>query len=381
MNNTVDHIRTMQEGLRITDNTTLHQAISTWHRKERRCQLQVLMHLAEIEQRKLYLDLGAMHLADYCQRYLQLSDNEAWLRVYVARAGLRFPGLLVAMADGAISLSVAGMLARQLRDDNVEELLQSCSGKSKREVEELLAARGVPSPPQRSSLRPIFVPLGKADESSPCQDKSGEHPDLFRDSSQETSTKEPVENELRTMLVHKLSCTISNETKEKLLRLAEVLGIVDPLANLDLVITKATDLALRVKDPAHRSAQKTPVAQDTSPEGESGLSTPEKVKNTVAQKRECAPESSSSAAPRSRYIAVAVRRTLLTRAAYRCEFTSPEGIRCCQRTDLEIDHIYAFSCGGGNDISNLQVLCSAHNRRKYERERECASHRVHRKTG
>ena len=371
MNSTADHIRSMQEHLRTTDNTTLHQAIGNWQSKERRCQLLVLMHLAEIEQRKLYLDLGCMHLGDYCQRYLRLSDNEAWLRVYVARAGLRFPRLLVAMAEGNISLSVAGMLARQLRDDNVDELLQSCSGKSKREVEVLLAARGGESTPQRSTLRPILVSLGKAEEAPPSQLKAAELPGelareaLFKENShgsekesvptpaRETSADDFVENEPRTKLVHKLSCTISDETKEKLLRLAEVLGIVDPIANLDLVIAKAADLALRAKDPALRAASKAAIAQDKSPEA--------------------ALESPAKTAPRSRYIAAAVRRELLARAGYRCEFSSPEGTRCPQRSDLEIDHIHAFSWGGSNAISNLQVFCSSHNRRKYERERERSS--------
>jgi 5-methylcytosine-specific restriction endonuclease McrA len=354
MNTTRDKICTMQENIRTIDNSTLHHAISSWQSKERRCQLLVLIHLAEIEQRRLYLDLGYMHLGDYCQSYLGLSDNESWLRVYVARAGLRYPSLLVALVDGSISLTVAGMLARHLRDDNVEVLLQSCCGKSKREVEEFLAARGAGPALNRSSLRPILVSLAKVDASSPTQLSGVEHP---RELALEASLKEPlpaVEKESNTKLVHRLSCTISDEAKEKLLRLAEVLGIVDPIANLDLVITKAADLALRAKDPATRSTTPATLVKNRSPEA----------------------SPTSIARPRSRYIAAAVRRELLARAGYRCEFNGPEGKRCRQRTDLEIDHIHAFSWGGSNVISNLQVLCSSHNRRKYERERERTSLRL-----
>ena len=47
----------------------------------------------------------------------------------------RFPEILAGLAEGRISLSVAGRLAPHLREDNVETLLADCAGMTKRAVE------------------------------------------------------------------------------------------------------------------------------------------------------------------------------------------------------------------------------------------------------
>jgi 5-methylcytosine-specific restriction endonuclease McrA len=45
-----------------------------------------------------------------------------------------------------------------------------------------------------------------------------------------------------------------------------------------------------------------------------------------------------------------------------CAYVSLEGRRCGSRTALQVDHIRPFAAGGGNDVSNLRLLCAAHNR-------------------
>ena len=64
---------------------------------------------------------------------------------------------------------------------------------------------------------------------------------------------------------------------------------------------------------------------------------------------------------RNRYIPDETREIVLERANYQCEYHSESGIRCDQRTHLEIDHIILFAFGGSNDPENLRVLCKSHN--------------------
>lgn len=46
----------------------------------------------------------------------------------------------------------------------------------------------------------------------------------------------------------------------------------------------------------------------------------------------------------------------------RCEYVDPTSGRVCESTHLlEIDHVQPKSCGGGDELSNLRVLCRAHN--------------------
>ena len=53
---------------------------------------------------------------------------------------------------------------------------------------------------------------------------------------------------------------------------------------------------------------------------------------------------------RARKIPNSTRNYILNRDGYRCK-------KCGSTSNLQIDHIYPFSQGGGNEASNLQVLC------------------------
>ena len=49
-----------------------------------------------------------------------------------------------------------------------------------------------------------------------------------------------------------------------------------------------------------------------------------------------------------------------------CQFVNTEtGVRCGTTHFLNIDHIQPIWAGGGNEESNLRILCSAHNRYRY----------------
>jgi len=62
------------------------------------------------------------------------------LRIQVANVARRFLQVLASLAEGRITLSVAGRLAPHLVEENAERLLQDWAGMSKRAVEEYLVA-------------------------------------------------------------------------------------------------------------------------------------------------------------------------------------------------------------------------------------------------
>ncbi len=70
-------------------------------------------------ERNAAIERGYKNLFDYCMRRLGLSEGSVALRIQVANVARRFPQILVALAEGRLSLSVAGRLAPHLQEENV----------------------------------------------------------------------------------------------------------------------------------------------------------------------------------------------------------------------------------------------------------------------
>jgi len=94
-------------------------------------------HLAEVERRKLHLALGYSSLYVYARERLGLSEHEAYLRMYAARAAQRHPGIVDALRSGELTLSAVKLVTPHL--DAHPELLDEARGKSKRQVERVVA--------------------------------------------------------------------------------------------------------------------------------------------------------------------------------------------------------------------------------------------------
>ncbi len=60
----------------------------------------LLAHLAELDERRLYVELGFPSLFAYCKESLGLSESSAGRRITAARVGRRFPGVFAAVARG-----------------------------------------------------------------------------------------------------------------------------------------------------------------------------------------------------------------------------------------------------------------------------------------
>jgi hypothetical protein len=113
---------------------------------------EVLAHLAELEERRLHLQLGFPSLFAYCVGALGLSEGSAGRRVAAARVCRRFPEAFELIARGNLHLSALCGLAPHLSPQNATELFAACCRKTRRQVDELLAAR-FPKPDVREQIR------------------------------------------------------------------------------------------------------------------------------------------------------------------------------------------------------------------------------------
>ena len=125
--------------------------------REREATVELVAHLAELDKRKLYLAHGYSSLFSYCTEVLRLAEHAAYNRIEAARASRRFPAVLDRLARGSLNLSTLRLLAPHLTLENHASVLDDAAGKSKREVE-LLVARLAPHPDVPASVRRLPSP-------------------------------------------------------------------------------------------------------------------------------------------------------------------------------------------------------------------------------
>src|SRR5438067_2758747 len=94
----------------------------------------LLVHLGEIDQRKLYLERAFPSMFAFCVGELGFSEDAAYSRILVARAARRLPAVIEAMRSGQVHLSGLRLLAPHLTAENHRELLAEAAGKTKRQM-------------------------------------------------------------------------------------------------------------------------------------------------------------------------------------------------------------------------------------------------------
>src|SRR5450432_1487982 len=124
----------------------------------------LLAHLAEVDERQLYAELGFPSLWAYCVESLGLCESSAGRRIAAARVCRKFPEGFALVAKGDLHISALCSLKPHVNRESATELFELCSGKSARRVEELLAAR-FPKPEVRDSIRRL--PMQRAATSAP----------------------------------------------------------------------------------------------------------------------------------------------------------------------------------------------------------------------
>ena len=287
--------------------------------RERRITVAVIEHLAEVEARKLYLPAACQSMHAYCVEVLGFSDQAAYKRIRVARAGRRFPQVMRAMAQGALHMSGAVALAPHLTDDNVEEVLQEARGKRLVEIE-VLVARLAPRPDVATRIDQVAV-----------QEEWPASRGLSARRVQQRARVVPLAPERFALQV-----TISGAVREKLARAQDLLRHQNPGGSVEQVIEKALDALIEKVEARKLGA----------------TSRPRRARKTGTRE----------------YVPRAVRREVVARDGRRCSFVGEGGRRCQATGFLEMDHITPVARGGdGASAAGVRFLCRAHN--QYEAER------------
>ena len=300
---------------------------------ERHATARLIASLMELDARRLYLAEGCASLFTYCTQVLHLSEHAAYGRIETARAARRFPIILQWIADGALTLTVVGLIASHLTPDNYREVLQAVRHKSKREVEKLVAVlqprpdvptlvRKLPEPKRSETRLADFVSCA-----SPPVPSSVLMP--LQLPAAQLSVVAPLAPER-----YKVQFTVSRDTHDKLRRAQDLLRHQipngEPAAIFDRALTVLVEQLERTK--------------------------------LAAAAR---PRAGMPSATQSRRIAAAVKRAVWKRDQGRCAFVGSQG-RCTETGFLEFHHVVPYAAGGETSTNNLELRCRAHN--AYEAE-------------
>jgi hypothetical protein len=317
---------------------------------EREVTVDLITHLAELDKRRLYLGAGFSSAFTYCTEVLRLSEHAAYHRILAARMTRRFPVVLRMLAQGNLNLTLVRLLAAHMTKDNHDELLAAASGKSKRQVQELLARR-FPQPEIASSIRKLparrptaepsaaaalagaavggGAPAAAALESRTLATWSPTSPALLAPAPAPPSRDRAVVTPLAPDR-YQITFTASAETREKLQLAQDLLRHTIPSGDTAAIIDRA--LTALLEDLARQKF--------------------------AATNR---PRASRGTAKGSRDIPASVMRTVWVRDLGRCGFVSKDGRRCNERGFVEFHHMVPHGVGGPPTVSNVELRCRSHN--------------------
>jgi hypothetical protein len=297
--------------------------------KERAVTIELILHIAEIEYRRLYKP-GHAYMAHWCMAELEMSESAAYKRVHAGRAARRYPVVLAALRDGRLHLSDLIELEPHLSPATVNELVTAAAHRSRREIERMLAER-YPSPRRPTTFTTVAViPAAMAEAPAPAALASPratlETPNSLQISFSPGRTAEAAPSATGSgpkLEVIRLITDLSGETKAKLDRVVALLSHAIPSGDIPQVLDRVLDLAIAALEKQKCGARERPRA------------------------------ARASADPS--YVPPEAKRILWAKHQARCAI-------CGSARFLEVDHIVPVARGGTSEPSNLRLLCRDCNR-------------------
>src|SRR6266702_4010266 len=259
----------------------------------------------------------------------------------------RYPEVIEPLRQGKLCITSVVELAKVITPENRGEVVPRFFHASKREAKAVAAElrpaeaaphRDVVTVPRRAALANAVTrlevatrcgtpgvlvqpdePRGKVPSSPTCPPPPAPLPAARSDE------VEPLTGDLR-----RFHTTVSKRFLAKLAAARDALSHSHPGADTEAVLEAALDLLLAAND---------------------------KKKGLVKKPRPSPARPSAS----PRHIPAEVKRTVWTRDGGCCRWPLASGGVCGSTTRLEFDHIVPLARGGTSTVSNLRVLCDAHN--------------------
>ena len=324
---------------------------------------------AEIARRRLHLKAGYGSLFSYLVKELGYSKACAYQRAEIAKASQRWPILLHMLENRSLSLATAALVTKHLDGKSGLKLLQEAAGKTKEDVE-LIIARRTNKPVCRDTMRPIGVrpsPGSAAVSEESVTDIASPATSPATSPAKEGGPSQaalalPIADSADDFvprpedIIIKVSFATNKGVADKLSRVKDLLARSHPGGGLSDILETVLDEFLQRHDPVVK-AERLATKHTKKRFGDE----PNKSVEPVG----CGSKPTASSSKSSRYIPATIKHGVVKREGYRCSYESASGVRCEATRYLEFDHVTPFALNGRSDSAeNIRLLCSEHNRER-----------------
>jgi|CXWL01.1.fsa_nt_gi hypothetical protein len=341
--------------------------------RARHNEVRLIAHMSVFDSRRLCVEEGFRSLYEYCTGTLGFDEGESYRRIRAARVVRAYPQAMKALEKRRVTISALVVLSPWLERDNVGPWLKTAEGKTRRELEALVAAR-YPQAPMPDVIRhlperPLIVssvpahaleveqstlgaPSVQVPEAPPGTAVTGEAKNIIEWPTLGSAAERlawgwqqlaPISAD-RVRIGFDAAAVVGSLIE----RARQILRHKYPEGRLEDLIREALEAYLDRKDPQRRLDMKAAKAEAVA---EGNAATHERL-----------PISFLRTWAAGRYIPARVKSAVWQRDDGRCAWREPDGRVCGSKEWLEYDHIRPYAKGGkSEDARNVRLLCRVHN--------------------
>ncbi|MBN2184992.1 MAG: HNH endonuclease [Candidatus Krumholzibacteriota bacterium] len=410
-----------KSALSVLSDGELLRRLDLLNQRENKTAIRAIFHIAEIDERKLYLERGFSSMFEYCTGHLGYTRATAGRRIAVGRCIRKYPGAGEMLASGETTPYIISLIAGIIDESDSSALLEEIRGRTTAYIETIVL-RKKPRFRVRDKIKKIYIKteLGVSDAgggdlgagSDPAGDSAGRQDTRItpgtgsgkessdpedagekdrrcerRDSNtcKNISLNQPVMVTQKVLEeMYKFEFAVDAGFREKF---EEVKSLLSTKYPQKLELEKFFEILMdeyierhspeaREKRRAKRTENKRAITPGTGSEMNpgSGEGTIEVTPGTGSgrisgtSRKGCGKRDVKEEKEDTRYIPQALKDRVYLRDRGRCTWTAPGGRKCGSRHNLQVDHIVPFALGGTNSLDNLQLLCQKHNLLKAEHD-------------
>ncbi len=373
-------------------NQELESQLKQLVQRERQLLHIILQHINEFATRKLYLERAYSSLYEYLTKELGYSGSAAMRRIEAARLLRDVPVVAQKIQEGTLNLSQIGELSRSIKEKESttglkvtelqkEELVARIVGKTTMETQkELAVALDIPvkdfekQKMQKDESLRLELTFSKEQYQKllTCRDLAAHLLEKNHSDSSWASVFEVLADQYLARKGTAKNLSVNAKKAEEALedfekRLPRVVSSSDLNSDLNLNLDLDTNSDLDSASNANSNS-----SSDSIPTSTFNSNLASQVHNKLKRKRiseRADKETSVSVVHRSNETLTCKTRKFILQRDSCCQYKDPKTGRQCRSTfGLQVDHRTSQWAGGHHNLENLQALCRAHNRFKYQKE-------------